>query len=166
MFANAFTGTVLSVLYVATAFSLEEIPIDFDAHFWESTLIAAYIGFVHTPLSSFFTFLPRFPLNRHYACCNGDTWASELGVLSSHRPILITNLSPVPKGTNGGISILGCFASILGGFVVGLTFYGVTFLGAYVSGQVLTSPQYPVIIIGTLSGLFGSLVCLPLQSLV
>lgn len=47
------------------------------------------------------------------ACCNGDTWASELGsVLSFGDPVLITNLHPVPKGNvnsylshNRGISV-------------------------------------------------------------
>lgn len=49
----------------------------------------------------------------------GDTWASELGVLAAQRPVLITTLSYVPPGTNGGITLQGTGAALLGGFVLG-----------------------------------------------
>ncbi|ODQ67469.1 hypothetical protein NADFUDRAFT_40626 [Nadsonia fulvescens var. elongata DSM 6958] len=55
-----------------------------------------------------------------YAAVNADTWSSELGILSTENPILITTLRPCRKGTNGGISVLGLQVAILGGFYIGV----------------------------------------------
>ena len=54
-----------------------------------------------------------------FACCLGDTLASELGILSASRPRMITTLKPVPPGTNGAISAGGTIWSIIGGLLVG-----------------------------------------------
>jgi uncharacterized membrane protein len=53
----------------------------------------------------------------------GDTLASELGILSSTPPILLTTLKPVPPGTNGALSLLGTAASIGGGMAMGWTMW-------------------------------------------
>jgi uncharacterized membrane protein len=53
----------------------------------------------------------------------GDTLASELGILSSSPPILLTTLKTVPPGTNGALSSLGTAASVGGGMAMGWTMW-------------------------------------------
>ena len=55
------------------------------------------------------------------AAVNADTWATELGVLSSSAPRLITDLrTRVEKGTSGGVSWFGTMASLLGSAMIAL----------------------------------------------
>lgn len=123
----------------------------------------------------------------------GDTFSSELGpVLGSKNNIIsptsdqvfhIIKFKRVPKGTNGGISLLGTLASFYGGLLVGLTYYLTLKVCLFVSGTnfgissgkfsnimrclilinlfllyLLDIPQWPIILIGALSGLVGSLI--------
>jgi len=53
------------------------------------------------------------------AAATADTWATEIGVLSRHRPHLITTFRPVAPGTSGGVTWLGSWASVVGALFMG-----------------------------------------------
>lgn len=134
---NGAMATQLAVLYLIDCGSSER-SIDFARDYRASWLSVAV-------MSSF-------------ACCNGDTWASELGsVLSKRDPWLITTLRRVPKGTNGGVSWEGLLVSFLGGLAVGLSYYFTVLYTVDIKQFANSPPQWPIIIYGGLAGLFGSL---------
>ncbi|CRG83811.1 hypothetical protein PISL3812_01167 [Talaromyces islandicus] len=58
----------------------------------------------------------------NYAAVAADTFSSELGILSKSKPRLITSptLRVVPPGTNGGVTLAGLLAGVLGAFIVAL----------------------------------------------
>lgn len=57
------------------------------------------------------------------AAANADTWATELGILNSSPPRLITTGKPVVPGTSGGITLLGTAAAFGGALSLGLWFW-------------------------------------------
>lgn len=52
-----------------------------------------------------------------------DTFSSELGILSNSKPRLITSptFRVVPPGTNGGVTVTGLLAGVLGAFTIALS---------------------------------------------
>jgi uncharacterized protein (TIGR00297 family) len=65
--------------------------------------------------------LPWIGFAASLAAVNADTWATELGVLNPTAPRMITDLRKrVEKGTSGGISLFGTFASLLGSVAISL----------------------------------------------
>ncbi|KAJ3159491.1 Transmembrane protein 19 [Irineochytrium annulatum] len=134
--ANGLTATVLAVL--SRGYIGQYDPVCFGAASTSSLR-------VNTALTAAFV--------AHFACCAGDTWASELGILSKTQPFLITTGKVVPHGTNGGITPTGLMASAAGGTVIGL-------VGALstLQGNCFTLERaLALIAIGVLGGLFGSL---------
>lgn len=56
----------------------------------------------------------------NYAAVAADTFSSELGILSKSQPRLITSptLRKVPPGTNGGVTLTGTVAGLLGSSIL------------------------------------------------
>jgi uncharacterized protein (TIGR00297 family) len=80
------------------------------------------------------------------ATANGDTWATELGILSPGEPRSIVTLRRVPRGSSGAVSALGLAATVVGALVVGL-------VAAPASGRPLR-----LILVAVVAGSAGALV--------
>ncbi len=78
------------------------------------------------------------------ATANGDTLASEIGETSSSRPRMITTLMETEPGVDGGVTLLGEGASLLGALIIGIL--------AAISGMI----GLLGIVIGTAAGFLGT----------
>lgn len=155
---NSGMATQLAILYLIDVGSSER-TIDFVKDYRASWLGIAVMGvygvlYTHNIETKKCSFISAV-----FASCNGDTWASELGsVLSKTDPYLITTFKKVPRGTNGGVSLIGLFVSFVAGVVVGLAYFLVVYFTAPAHMHVVAPPQWPLILWGGIAGLFGSLV--------
>ncbi|MFA6268383.1 MAG: DUF92 domain-containing protein, partial [archaeon] len=73
-----------------------------------------------------------------------DTLSSEVGYYSKSTPIIITTLKKVPRGTNGGVTLLGEVAALFGGVVIALIYF------------FFVSPNLSATLMIVLAGLIGS----------
>lgn len=145
VFANSILATAVCIAYVHLFGDDTYVSYSYGSprFYLKSTLLCMYVA--------------------HYGCACGDTWASEIGILSNSMPRLVTTLftRQVPKGTNGGMSLLGTAASGAGGLFIGFIFWFFS-LFQYVDENRtyethLQYKQYPMIMVGLISGLLGSL---------
>jgi uncharacterized membrane protein len=119
---------------IITGSGVNDAPLSFSTDAVSAFLSAAYLG--------------------HYACCAGDTWASELGILDSFGSprLALTPWRSVPRGTNGGMSVTGTAASAAGGAFVGLSYALLGWL--FVGSEALQLA--PLLLLGGFGGLAGS----------
>merc|ERR1712055_921030 len=134
---NGGMATELSLLYLLDIGSAD-LAVDFKNEYRSSWLGMAILGSL--------------------ACCNGDTWASELGtVFAKSQPWLITTFQPVPRGTNGGVTLVGLVCSVMGGLAIGLAYFAGIIMSCPSSDLEMAPSQLPVILVGGVGGLLGSL---------
>ncbi|MGB3787322.1 MAG: DUF92 domain-containing protein [Phormidesmis sp.] len=77
---------------------------------WQSLLALGFVASLSTKLS--------------------DTTATEIGKAYGKRTFLITTLSPVPKGTEGAVSLEGTLAGICGSLALATVAYGTGLIGS------------------------------------
>lgn len=66
-----------------------------------------------------------------FATALGDTLGSEIGQLWGRRTFLVTTLKPVPRGTEGAVSLEGTSAGLLGSLLVAWIGFAVGFYPAW-----------------------------------
>jgi uncharacterized protein (TIGR00297 family) len=54
------------------------------------------------------------------AAVNADTWSTELGVLSTIQPRMITSGQKVERGTSGGVTLVGSLAAVGGAGLIAM----------------------------------------------
>lgn len=85
------------------------------------------------------------------ATVTADTWATELGVLSSRRPRLVTTWREVEPGTSGAVSLTGTTAALAGSLLIGVGLWILLLLEA--------GPASPwLVAVALVGGLGGALV--------
>lgn len=57
------------------------------------------------------------------AASNADSWASEIGGLSTKVPVMITNFKPITKGISGGVTLLGTIGGLFGSLFISMLGY-------------------------------------------
>ena len=97
VWGSAFTATVC-------ALGVAAIDRGWVGADWRSLLILGYVASFATKLS--------------------DTTASEVGKAYGKSTFLITTFQPVPRGTEGAVSLEGTIAGIIGGLLISFVAYG------------------------------------------
>jgi uncharacterized protein (TIGR00297 family) len=108
VWGSAFTATICAIGIGGIKLGLLDTG-------WESLLLLGYVASFATKLS--------------------DTTASEVGKAYGKSTFLITTFKPVPRGTEGAISLEGTLAGIVGGILISLVAYSlgmITFTGVII----------------------------------
>ncbi|KAK0388254.1 hypothetical protein NLU13_4499 [Sarocladium strictum] len=107
--ANSLVASILTVLHARQLYARQDAVRSLEPHLSDSFRCYAWRGD-----------LLYVGIIANYAAVAADTFSSELGILSKGEPRLITSwtLRKVPRGTNGGVSLVGLLAGLFGSMVI------------------------------------------------
>jgi uncharacterized protein (TIGR00297 family) len=123
-------GGLAAVLAIVVGIVTRESP-------WYPTLTLAYFGAL--------------------SAAAADTWATELGMLSSRPPRLLTTRVIVPAGRSGGVTLLGFVASLAGGAFIGTSAFILIQLASLLTTGQWFLQDWFLLPLCTLAGFAGSL---------
>jgi len=124
-------GGLAALLALAVGIVTRESP-------WYPTLTLAYFGVLRAAAA--------------------DTWATELGLLSSRPPRLITSSARVSAGQSGGVTTVGLVASLAGGAFIGLSAFVLIQLASLATTGEWFLQDWFLLPVCTIAGFSGSLV--------
>ena len=110
VWGSAFTGVLCAAAAAQAINSSSSMFLGFSANVW----VLGYVASLATKLA--------------------DTFASEIGKAYGKTTFLITSLKPVPRGTEGAISLEGTLASIVGGSLLSIYAYAIVGLVPSIAG--------------------------------
>lgn len=110
VWGSAFTGVLCAAAAAQAINSSSSMFLGFSSNVW----ILGYVASLATKLA--------------------DTFASEIGKAYGKTTFLITSLKPVPRGTEGAISLEGTLASILGGSLLSIYAYAIVGIVPSIAG--------------------------------
>ncbi len=123
-------GGLAAVLAIAVGIVTRESP-------WYPTLTLAYFGAL--------------------SAAAADTWATEIGMLSTQPSRLITTWATVPTGRSGGVTGLGFLASLAGGAFIGTSAFILIQLASLLTTGHWFLQDWFLLPLCTLAGFIGSL---------
>ncbi len=86
---------------------------------------------------------------------NADTWMTEIGIITNKNPRLITSLrKSVPRGTSGGVTIIGTFAGTIGSMIISTMYV----LSSIIVSEISWLNLVILFILLTIAGIIGGLI--------
>ena len=100
---------------------------------WGSAATGAILAVIYKFMNGSGEYLIFLGFASSFSAKLADTFGSEIGKRWGRKTYLISNLRPVPAGTDGAISLEGTFASLFGSFLMGFIMYKLNFMPSLLS---------------------------------